>query len=293
MKTLLAALIATVMALISTPVLAKGKTSFLPENDLYLEDNVNFTASLTETDFNDVINYIQYVYEPIIAKFGANLVIEGDWADSTVNAYAETIGNVWHVQMFGGLARRKEVSVLGFGMVIAHELCHHVGGFPVYMNWNDNGASNEGNSDYCATALVGKQIFASGEFSAKFKLQGSADNIDPLARALCEKYFYYSTVDRTSCFMSMDASQSLANLLAALGGERVPKVGTPDKTQVPKTSDTHPRAQCRLDTMVAGAACAAVWNPLVIPENEVEMRANSCTVALDQVRPRCFFRPQQ
>lgn len=275
---------------------AQARSSFLPENDLYKEDSVNFSQGITEENFQDVVNYIDYIYGPIIQQFGKKLVIESDWQDSTVNAYAYNDGDEWHVKMFGGLARRKEVTVIGFGLVLAHEICHHIGGFPVVPNsiqfpWDSSGASNEGNSDYCATNLVGKRIFASGEFAVKFQVSAVESEIDPLAKARCDKYYQGNPVDKVSCYMSMAGGQSLANLLAALGGDKAPTVATPDPRVVRTTDSQHPAAQCRLDTMVAGAACAASWGDSVIPHNEKEMMANSCYTARDQSRPLCWYKP--
>jgi hypothetical protein len=232
----------------------------LPQNDLWKQDT-GFAANFTEKEFNAAIKELQTLYAPIIANFGAKLSIKGDWKDSTVNAYASQSGNVWNVQMFGGLARRPEMTIDSFKLVICHELGHHVGGAPA-SGW----ASFEGQADIYATHVCGKKIFANYSQTVKvnkFCTQGN-DN------------------DKIACTVNLNAAQSLANLLAALGGDSQPSYDTFDPSEVEETSSAHAQPQCRLDSYFAGEMCNMPWDDKVIPENLNAFCGN---------RPRCWFYP--
>lgn len=266
---------------------AEGKAGFLPENDLYLEDSLSLTSNVSEADFDNIMNYLQYVYEPIVARFGARLQITGDWSDSTVNAYASNEGNIWRVQMFGGLARRQEVTFDGFVLVVCHELGHHIAGFPTYSSWQGQ-ASNEGNSDYWATLVCGKKFFIEGGvFEEKKDMLAITD---PYATAKCDRAYTSGSL-KNQCYRTMNASMSLARLLGALNGERTVRFDTPDRSQVYRTSDSHPAAQCRLDTMAAGSVCNMGWNDSVIPRSESEAYNYSCRTG-EGARSRCWFAPR-
>jgi hypothetical protein len=233
----------------------------LPQNDLWKQDT-GFAANFTEKEFNAAIKELQTLYAPIIANFGAKLSIKGDWKDSTVNAYASQNGNVWNVQMFGGLARRPETTIDGFKLVICHELGHHLGGAPA-SGW----AAFEGQADIYATYVCGKKIFAN--YSQQVQ-------VNPYCNNGTDK-------DRIACTVNLNAGLSLANLLAALAGdEAVPSYSTFDPTVVSETQSEHPRAQCRLDSYFAGEMCNMPWNDKVIPKNEDSF----C-----DTRPRCWFHP--
>jgi len=245
----------------------------MPENNLNLEDRF-FATSMSEVTFNQVIDSVEKVYRPIIAGLGGQLVIERNWWDSTVNAYAERQGAVWKVSMFGGLARRPEITPLGFMMVLCHEVAHHIGGYPTYQNdW----ASNEGNSDYAGVSSCMKKVLANTPNNVQF--------LSPVAVSKCKRY--YKGQKLRVCYNVMSGAKSCANLLGALGGA-TPSFDTPDKSVVQSTSDAHPAAQCRLDTMSNAAVCQAPWDDRVIP-NRSNYKMYSCTVGSEDFRPRCWF----
>ena len=254
------------------------RSSFLPENNLWMEDGF-VDNGMTEETFNAIIDSVTVYYEPIVKKLGGNLIVHRNYSDSTVNAYADRNGSDWEVAMFGGLARRPEVTNDGFAMVVGHELFHHIGGFPYVEDW----ASNEGNSDYGAFLAAAKLIWS--------KDDNETASVDSTAKNLCDQY----SQDKNLCYRQMNAAYSLANLLGALEGKKV-SFKTPDKTIVKKTDNAHPHAQCRLDTYVAGTLCNIAWKNDVIPQTEKDAKKQSCfntnTSGYDiQARPRCWFKP--
>lgn len=265
---------------VSGEIHSKTIKTFMPENNLWQEDGF-MDNGMTEEKFNEIIDYVGKAYKPIVELLGGNLVIKGDWNDSTVNAYADREDGNWNVSMFGGLARRAEVTEDGFAMVIAHEISHHIGGYPFVQEW----AANEGNSDTGAFLAVAKYVWQSDDIKVT--------EVDPEAKKLCTKYY---KEDMDSCYRQMNAAYSLANLLGQLGGKQV-KFETPSKAVVSRTKNSHPEAQCRLDTMVSAILCDVPWNYNVIPQTKAEMAKQSCVYAdVDgkyniRNKPRCWYKP--
>ena len=267
------------LSLVSLSLFAQQKTttSFMPDNNLHLQDGL-FDNGMTQNDFNKIIESVEIYYAPIVKSFGAKLVINRKWSDTTVNAQAYQKGTTWYVDMFGGLARRPEITFDGFAMVLCHEIGHHLAGYPFVEDW----AANEGQSDYFAMHSCAKTIWTTTE-----EVDTVDPVVDPVAKKICDQY---APDDLNLCYREMNAGYSLASLLGALNGMQV-AFNTPDKTKVKKTASTHPNAQCRLDTYVAGTICNIAWDNSIIPQTESESSNYLCTDAV-KARPRCWFKPK-
>ena len=261
-----------------------GWATFLPANNLNLEDSYS-AANMTELQFNQTIDNVALFYAPIIKAHGATLKMVKAWTDSTVNAYAQQIGTSWQVNMFGGLARRPEVTLDGFALVVCHELGHHLGGFPYASSW----AANEGQADYFATLACGKNLWSE-------KLEENATyrkTVDPVAKKYCDTV-NAGVEEQDLCYRQMAAGMSLGKLLGVLGGTPNINYGTPDASKVTKTNNAHPAAQCRLDTYMAGALCLSTWDDALIPKTELISSKVTCTAANefeDGLRPLCWYKP--
>ena len=273
-----------------------SRVTFMPENNLNLQDDIFAkSANLTEGKFNEVIDNVLSFYAPLAASHGGTLTAGHNWTDGTVNAYAERTGNQWKVQMFGGLARRSEISPDGFALVMCHELGHHFGGFAFYEgDW----AAAEGQSDYFATQVCARKIWAKTEAENA----GFRTTVSSVAKTKCDQA-WSKQEDRDICYRTAVASQTLGNLLAALGGSPMPKYDSPDTSKVSATNTDHPEAQCRLDTYLNGALCTATFDDKVIPgvdnasgqeslDAEKEAAKYSCTEAGHYkagLRPACWY----
>jgi hypothetical protein len=257
--------------------------SFLPENTLYLEDGLGL-ANMTQSEFQGAINKAQQLYAPIAAINGGSLAIKGAWTDSTVNAYASQAGRNWTVMMYGGLARRPEVTIQGFYGVICHELGHHLSGFPMYPagQGQKQWAGAEGNSDYFAYQVCMKKMLADEMFAG--------DDYPQTVLEKCDDVYSNNEAKHTVCLKSIMSAISLSNLLATLNRDQV-SIDTYDPLVVKSTNTSYPSTtQCRLDTMVAGAVCTKPWNDNVVPANEAYSNKQVCIAGLGK-RPACWFKP--
>ncbi len=183
-----------------------------PTNTIVLPEGVN-PSGATKTSFTRAIKRAETAYAQTVQRLAnCRLEITGDWADGTVNAYASRVGSVCKVEMFGGFARYGSMSTDALIGVICHEIGHHIGGDPKYAR---DWASCEGQSDYFAQTCMKKLL---GNAPARIQ---RADVI-------------------------------LADNLARMSRENKPSVLTPDETRANGIYCRHPRAQCRLDTYIAG-----------------------------------------
>lgn len=251
--------------------------SFLPQNDMYISVDDKSAGGITEVQFNDVINKIEDVYKPVIEGMGKKLVIERNWTDGTVNAYASQSGNVYTIAMFGGLARSKEVSYEGFALVVCHEMGHHLGGTPFWDRspW----AAAEGQADYYSTLKC---------FKRAFRKEAKRIDVEAAVTDLCSKV-YTKEEDVFLCERGISGGQSLATLLASLGGDRLPSILTPDTRIVTKTlTNGYPPVQSRLDNYVAGALCDVSE---FIDTSRTDQTQGVCNTGIG-ARPRSWFAPR-
>lgn len=270
----------------------------LPDNDLYKEDNPFISNGISKEEFNGVIDSLVKLYQPIIGSHKGLLVVSRKWDDSTVNASAMQLGPFWLVNMYGGLARRAEVTQDAFVLVMCHELGHHLAGFPfVGGQW----AANEGQADYFATQVCSRALWSNDTQ----KNAEAVATVDPIAKEQCDRV-HEIRADRELCYRTNNAGFQLALLLSRLNkkGTKDPAFSTPDNTTVHETSDGHPAAQCRLDTYLQGSLCKASFDSRIIPgkdvtqgrdsvEAETEAAMQSCThysKYAEGLRPSCWFK---
>lgn len=260
-----------------------------PPNNLHLEDNPSALANMSEQEFDDLIDEVKEVYSPIVKKLGGRLTFEKDWDSSQVNAFARRGSfNKWVVAMFGGLARRPEVTKDAFQFVVCHEVGHHLAGWPFAYDW----ASNEGQSDFFASQVCAKKIWKDDiATNETFR-----ETVDTAAKEKCDSV-YSETNNQNLCYRTAMAGKSLATLLGKMKKlRRLPSFTTPDLRVINKTNHKHPRPQCRLDTMLAGALCKAPFDDKVIPDNERESLIYSCSQYNPahelSFRPKCWLKQE-
>jgi hypothetical protein len=139
---------------------------------------------------------------------------EIDWLNNDVNAVAFISGGQRYVRVYGGLLRHVRIQVEGAGLVLAHEIGHHFGGPPRYAT-GATWASCEGQSDYWGARIAQRKVWW-GEYSIDQTTKGAAQLRDLFQNGLMTRHL-----------VSLNAT---------------PKAGI----------CTHPPAQCRYDTYMAG-----------------------------------------
>lgn len=285
---------------------------FLPENNRQISEFDKSGGGLTREQFDSVINRVQNVYAPIIQKMGATLIVQRLWSDTdyakdfdgtvmtsggkpmsgaTLNAFATRSDDhkKFAVYMFGGLARHPSVTEDGFAMVICHEIGHHLGGFPRKINTTGkmSWAANEGQADYFATMKCMRKVF---ENDTSMPEMPSDARIVKAIQDQCSVE-HKSSDEINLCIRDTVAGQSLAELFADLLNSTAPRVDTPTKMEVSKTSDAHPDAQCRLDTYFAGAVCGVSDQINFSQTGPVQGACAEEGSRTFGARPRCWYKP--
>lgn len=266
-------------------------SGFMPDNDMYIPTTFDMRAGgISEQEFNDVLDRVEALYAPEVKAHGGTLTISRNWESGTVNASAMRSGKTWLVTMYGGLARHPAVTADGFAMVACHEMGHHLGGAPklgglfsAARKW----ASNEGAADYYATLKCARRLFENDDNE---KILAEMQ-LDPTVVKTCEAQ-HGRRLDQLICIRGAMAGLSVSTMLNGSSKGRALSFTTPDQSQVRKTNNKHPAAQCRLDTYYAGAVC-----PVPVHEalSDRDYTAGSCAderVHTAGLRPRCWFKPK-
>lgn len=255
-KTLLSLLFLFSFQSLSTP------HSIFPDNDLWKQDpqyvqkqcdnNIMPNAMLwqcflkpieqgiSKEVFEKIIDTAFEIYKPLADTNEETLVIQKYWDSSTVNASSSRMWGTVEIEMYGGLARRKEISTEGFIMIICHELGHAYGGKPQIKKLDH--MSVEGQADYsssaCAVKLMEKMGLVKAEQTpTEFMTASCAD--------------YNGTKDL--CIATLVGGQEIGTLLSVVYETAVPNYETPDNTVVEDTLESYPEnIQCRLDSYYNG-----------------------------------------
>ena len=286
-----------VLASLSAQAKQPFHETFLPPNQLFLMDRIDGPSNVTQAQFNDICDRTINYFQTYANLHKGTLSVNKGWDDPTVNASAEQSGNSWVVNMYGGLARRPEVTPDGFGLVVCHELGHHFGGFAYYSDteW----AAAEGQADYFATHACARAIWADDtEENAKHRATVTA-----IAKTRCDAN-WKTEKEQNLCYRISEGGASLATLLAALGSRTPPSYDTPDTSTVSETYEGHPAAQCRMDTYLSGGLCKQTFDLRVIPGRgnadgqgsiaaEKDASQYTCFSSggfTDGLRPACWFK---
>ncbi len=220
----------------------------IPSNDLRIPVHAPGASGgiggISEAQFLSVIDRLQAAYPRI--------VFQRDWKRAEVNAYAMvTKKGEQLVVLNGGLARHPSITEEGFLLIGCHEVGHHYGGAPRRTGLTrDKWASVEGQADYYASLKCLRQVWKDEDNEAAIGLR----TVDPMVEAECSRQFP-DALDRNICRRASFATLSLTRLFATLASEPLPAFDTPDRSRVDQTFETHPKAQCRMDTLFQASLC--------------------------------------
>ncbi|MCR9206008.1 MAG: hypothetical protein NXH75_15600 [Halobacteriovoraceae bacterium] len=216
-----------------------------------------------ETQYHHVLNTFQKLYQVEANRFGGTFHILRDWTDGAVNAWAWRIGKEYWIEVPGGMSRYHLISEEGFIATLCHEAGHLFGGSP-----HRSEISLEGQADYFSTMKCMEKVFR--------KLGYSEDSsIDKKIK--CKGDF---------CSARLKGALSLSSYYAELAKVNSPSLSSPDTSVVQRTLRTHPKPQCRFDTMVSGIRCDNrddfSWND--------ELKGSCKALG---ARPLCWFNPSK
>ena len=270
-----------------------GKSGIVPENKLYIPIGLKGVTSISESQYNKVIDRIESLYSKKISALGGKLVFNKDWIDGTVNAYAHRDhldGKYWFVTILGGIARHSQMNEDGLAAVACHELGHHLGGFPKNIASTKSSkkwVSSEGQADYYS-ALKCLRFYFAGMNNIVFV---NELEVPTEVTSACQKSFI-NAEEIAICQRSAMAGLTLGKFFRALseGTEQV-NFFTPDKTKINQTYESHPSAQCRLDTIYQASICDKSINEDV---SDTDGNIGACTAKNGDtigLRPTCWFQP--
>lgn len=270
-----------------------GQDGIIEKNNLWIDTHSKNVSEIDESKFNQIIDKVSKIYKPIIENNGGKLIVEKDWEDGTVNAYASRKRNKWFIHMFGGFARHEVITPDAFTLVVCHEIGHHLGGAPKKTrSAGRNGtrkrwATNEGQADYWATLKCLRKSWR-GEDHKKVL---SKLEIPHAVKENCDDQFSREE-DKLICQRGAMAGLSTSMLFQSLRKEtESPKFETPDSHIVSSHFHRHPATQCRLDTYFQGALCAvSEFND--VDQTDVSLgNCNRVDSEVIGVRPLCWFKP--
>lgn len=274
-------------------------TVFLTHGAL-LASSPAFSGDITQAAFDDVVRKIETHYQPIVARHGQTLVVEADWHNPEPNAHSQQDegSTNWRTIVYGGLARRPEMTLDAFTLTLCHEIGHHLAGYPMYVgDWGMiNSLSSEGQSDYYATQACLRALWKEEDNAV------DTTGIPPSILQACQAV-WKNQDERNLCHRIVLAGKAAAETWAAGEGTTV-SLQTKDPYVTPDTNHNfYPSAQCRLDTYVAGALCPTTFDDDVIPgrldpngqESDgafAQAMRQSCSKG-EGKRPACWFNPNR
>lgn len=265
----------------------------LPANTLHLKMKNLRDGGITEKEFHRVLDQIQEAFGPVVKSFGAELKINREWENDTVNAYADKLGNNWIIEILGGFARHSAVTSDGFAYLACHELGHHLGGYTRNLG---HGFANEGQSDYYAAHVCTPYLWRNETAKNASAFQAASQSL----KDACGKR-YSKVEEQHLCARVAASSYSLAKITGEIYRDKTPSFETQDPSIVTTTDDYHPHAQCRLDTAIAAALCGKPYDLNKIPgaglNNTLEAEQESFKVTCAEFvgdlvgsRSKCWFK---
>lgn len=268
-------------------VLCRG---FLPPNNMKIPVRTMSNGGITQAEFNDVLDQLEKYYKPVVQAKGGSFQVTRLWTDDTVNASADRQGNVWNLNMYGGLARYNIMTKDTFMLVACHETGHHLGGAPKIADGGigvSDWASNEGQADYYSTLDCMRFMFNDAD-NADFVQH---NQIDPVLAQSCGTAYTMQN-EKNLCMRSGMAGLIISDIFKDLNKDSTsPSFATPDPKRVDQTDDDHPATQCRLDTYFQGGLCA---HDMAQMPSDTDPTVGACTAAGGQhigLRPTCWYAP--
>ena len=274
---------------------------FFPINRLRFP--VRPTGQMNQFNFERILSAVQGVYSPLFRQQGkGDLRIISRWTNDEVNAFANIVPmqtapgvmtNFRIIEVFGGLARHPMMTPEALMLVLCHEIGHHLGGYPTYSaetaGVQSTWASVEGQADYFSTSKCARVVFSALSQNSQWAQKAPVDfNV----RVACGNSFRNNPEEASICMRSAMAGLALGRTLATVSNADWKQIDfkNTDRSKVDKTFESHPQAQCRLDTYLQGALCQM---PATTNFSLRDPRQGACTpdrLFSRGVRPACWYK---
>lgn len=240
--------------------------------------NMSKAPKVNEHEIKQVMELVYGIYADEFFAKGLTLQMRYE-DDSTFNAFANSDKDVAYVTLFAGLGMNEYSNTDVIALVACHELGHHVGGMPRYPG---EIMTNEGQADYFAGIECLRRYYEVTPFKVP---------LDVGALKYCSRV-WQDSADVEACARTVGAGQAVAKAFARnnYGIMTLPDLTRRNSERVSETYDSHPEAQCRLDTYAAGALCENfgetvaqddIWSGVCSEERGDRVGA----------RPRCWYKP--
>lgn len=234
---------------------------------------------VSESEIRQVMELIYIEYANEFTARGWTLQMNY-LVDDTFNAFARRDGDVASVNILSGLGMNDLSNTDVIALVTCHELGHHIGGRPFYTG---SDMSTEGQADYFAGIECMRRYYDVTPFKVP---------LDIGALKSC-RGSWSDKAEVEACARTVGAGQALAKIFA---GNNVGLMSIPDLTRrnterVTELFESHPEAQCRLDTYAAGALCTENFGE---PVAQDDVWTGVCSEERGDrtgVRPRCWYSP--
>lgn len=247
---------------------------------------VEIGGGITQEQFDDAIEKVRKVYAPVFTSKGANLVIEKNWDDDTVNARARREDNNWKIIFYGGYARHFASTYDAVLMVACHEIGHHLGGTPFYSDDSYLWSSAEGQADYFANLICLKKIMREDDNFNWFLKNSPTVPLD--LNNICTTA-YANETDQYLCMRVAMAGYTM-NMVWS-DNDSALSFSNPDLSVAEKTYSYHPNYQCRLDTSLQGTLCSKSFDQLYL--DSFDSLIGTCNLATNDkigLRPPCWYK---
>lgn len=255
----------------------------LPEQN----KTVKIDPTKTKERFEEIAHTITTPYRETITQLGAELMVDVDWKEDEVNAYATQIGKNWILYIYGGLYRHASVPEDTFALVVCHELGHLLGGAPFVPGSN---MSAEGQADFWATSVCLKKYFKDSPKTIVMK--------EGFTKSKCDSQYVDDPEAQNICYRTALAASSMGELISGLSKTATPDLNKKDLSQITSTKPRYPEAQCRVDTYIAGSLCNlgetsfAFEEKLLSNKLITDFRCNEVVdgqITAQEKRPKCWF----
>ncbi len=256
-----------------------------PDNNLYYPSNLK-SLGLTRPEFEKHLrDFERIMSDKVKMNYGRRLIVEGEWDNARVNAFATRDENQNPIiKMTGGMARHPQMDRDSLFLILCHELGHHFGGAPKQMRGNSDlrsWSSAEGQADYYASTKCMPYLLDKLSQRGEVRIPG-------------HKLNEYGQVCRGErCLQIVAAAERVAHLFYDVRPQgRVPEVLSRDQQSVFRTNLGHPTPQCRLDTFISGANCP-VPPETMFDDNDPLRAACPSNDKRDGGRPLCWFNTER